>query len=52
MQDVGDVASQVTGALDEKGAKTVYARCPRQDGVSLAVYNRLIRAAGYRVVTL
>ena len=39
-------------ALDEKGAKTVYARCPRQDGVSLAVYNRLIRAAGYRVVTL
>ena len=38
--------------LDEKGAKTVYARCPEQDGVSLAVYNRLIRAAAYRVVKL
>ena len=36
--------------LDRKGAKTVYARCPLSDGVSMAVYNRLIRAAAIRVV--
>ncbi|MCL2856478.1 MAG: L-threonylcarbamoyladenylate synthase [Oscillospiraceae bacterium] len=34
--------------LDEKGARQVYARAPRQEGVGLAVYNRLIRAAGFR----
>lgn len=33
--------------LDERGAKIVYARCPSQQGVGLAVYNRLIRAAGF-----
>lgn len=38
--------------LDEKGAQTVYARCPELDGVSMAVYNRLIRAAAFRVVEL
>ncbi len=38
--------------LDAKGAQKVYARCPGQEGVSLAVYNRLIRAAAYRVVEL
>lgn len=38
--------------LDKVGAKTVYARCPQKDGVSMAVYNRLIRAAAFRVVTL
>lgn len=36
--------------LDRRGAVTVYARCPRRDGVSMAVYNRLIRAAAFRVV--
>lgn len=36
--------------LDKNGAKTVYARCPQKDGVSMAVYNRLIRAAAFRVV--
>lgn len=36
--------------LDEKNAKTVYARCPQKDGVSLAVYNRLLRAAGFEVI--
>lgn len=36
--------------LDRHGAVTVYARCPRRDGVSMAVYNRLIRAAAFRVV--
>lgn len=38
--------------LDRHDAKVVYARCPEQDGVSMAVYNRLIRAAAFRVVTL
>ena len=38
--------------LDEAGAKHIYVRAPRTDGVGLAVYNRLIRAAGYDVVTL
>ena len=38
--------------LDRNGAQTVYARCPEQDGVSMAVYNRLIRAAAFRVVTV
>ncbi len=35
--------------LDAIGAKTVYVRAPRTDGIGLAVYNRLIRAAGYEV---
>lgn len=38
--------------LDEKGAKKVYARCPAASGVALAVYNRLLRAAAFRVVEL
>ena len=38
--------------LDRNGAQTVYARCPEQDGVSMAVYNRLIRAAAFRGVTV
>ena len=38
--------------LDRQGARVVYARCPEQSGVSMAVYNRLIRAAAFRVVNL
>lgn len=38
--------------LDEQGAQTVYARCPSLSGVGLAVYNRLIRAAGFHLVDL
>lgn len=38
--------------LDEKGAKTVYARCPDISGVGLAVYNRILRAAGFCVIDL
>lgn len=37
---------------DRRGAKTVYARAPHRDGVGLAVYNRLLRAAGFQVVKL
>lgn len=39
-------------ALDEQGDAVVYARCPRKDGLSMAVYNRLIRAAAFRVIKL
>ncbi len=39
-------------ALDEQGDAVVYARCPQKDGVSMAVYNRLVRAAAFRVVKL
>lgn len=36
--------------LDELGMTTVYAACPAPRGVGLAVYNRLIRAAGFDIV--
>ena len=36
--------------IDKIGAKKVYARCPSRDGVGLAVYNRMLRAAGFKVV--
>lgn len=38
--------------LDKLGAKLVYARTPDTDGVSLAVYNRLTRAAGFDIIEL
>ena len=39
-------------ALDEQGDAVGYARCPQKDGLSMAVYNRLIRAAAFRVIKL
>ena len=36
--------------LDKVNARTVYARCPSPEGVGLAVYNRLIRSAGFNIV--
>ena len=38
--------------FDDIGAKQVYARCPSTEGVGLAVYNRLLRAAGFEIITL
>lgn len=38
--------------FDEIGAKTVYARCPSKDGVGLAVYNRILRSAGFNIIKL
>ena len=38
--------------LDDEGAKEVYAHCPSKDGVGLAVYNRLLRAAAFQVISL
>ncbi len=36
----------------DKSVSTVYARCPDTEGVGMAVYNRLIRAAGFEVIDL
>ena len=38
--------------LDDKGAKLVFARCPRKDGVGMAVYNRIARAAAFTIIKL
>lgn len=38
--------------LDEMGLETVYARCPETMGIGLAIYNRLIRSAGFEVIEL
>lgn len=38
--------------LDGEGYAVAYAHAPQKDGVGLAVYNRLIRAAAFQVVTL
>ncbi len=51
--DDKEQAKRLFGALrklDEEGAKVVFARAPKQDGVGLAVYNRLLRAAGFDVI--
>lgn len=53
-----DLLSQARGLfsalrwLDEMGAKRAFARCCEPKGVGLAVYNRLLRAAGFRVINL
>lgn len=38
--------------LDDAGAVKVYVRAPETNGVGLAVYNRLIRAAGFEVIRI
>lgn len=38
--------------IDDLGVKEVYIHAPSKYGVGLAVYNRLIRACGFNVVTL
>ncbi len=38
--------------LDSLGAKKVYARIPSINGVGMAVYNRLIRAAAFNIIDL
>lgn len=36
--------------FDEIGAKRVFVRSPSQDGVGLGVYNRLLRAAAFKII--
>lgn len=53
--DAAEQARRLFTALrecDERGAVTVYAHCPAPTGVSMAVYNRLIRAAAFQVEKL
>ena len=38
--------------FDKLGADTVFARSPSKDGVGLAVYNRLLRAAGFEEIKI
>ncbi len=38
--------------VDSMGAKTVYIHAPNKDGIGLAIYNRLIRAAAFKVIKL
>ena len=38
--------------LDDCGAKVLFAQCPGDTGVELAVSNRLKRAAGFHLVTV
>lgn len=38
--------------LDAAGASQVYVRMPQKSGVDLSVYNRLMRAAGFEVITV
>lgn len=55
MNDYNMQASELFSALrkiDDLNVNIVYARCPKKSGVGLAVYNRLIRAAGFEVVKL
>ncbi len=37
---------------DDRRATALYVMCPREDGIGLAVYNRLLRAAAFRVVSV
>jgi L-threonylcarbamoyladenylate synthase len=56
--DINDATSQAHNlftalrTLDKLGAKKVFARAPLKDGVALAVYNRLLRAAGFKEIKL
>ena len=36
--------------VDEEKAKTVYARFPENEGIGLAVFNRLVRAAAFNII--
>lgn len=38
--------------LDERQATVAYTACPSPEGIGLAVYNRLLRAAGFEVIEL
>ena len=54
--DVEEQANKLFNSLREidkdDTIDTVYSRCPIQEGVGIAVYNRLIRAAGFEVINI
>ena len=54
-RDEGSLAQNVFSVLrdiDSLGVNEVYIHAPSKDGVGLAVYNRLIRACGFKVIVL
>ncbi len=55
-QNLSEQASRLFACLrefdGEENIKYIYARMPDKEGVGLAVYNRLIKAAGFSVITL
>ncbi len=55
-KDNGETLAQnifsVLREIDEKGIKTAYIHAPQKHGIGLAVYNRLIRAAAFKVIKL
>ncbi len=54
-KDETTLAHSVFAALrqvDEMNVQSVYIHAPSKKGIGLAVYNRLIRAAGFRVIEL
>lgn len=53
--DAATQAQQLFAVLrqaDELAAQSVLVHCPAQEGIGLAVYNRLLRAAAFRIVEL
>lgn len=53
--DESTLAKNVFSVLrkaDTLGAENIYVHAPSKTGVGLAVYNRLIRAAGFKVISL
>jgi L-threonylcarbamoyladenylate synthase len=38
--------------LDNMGATTIFAHCPSKNGIGLAIYNRLLRAAAFNIINL
>jgi len=38
--------------LDDIGTEKIFVRMPPKDGIGLAVYNRLVKAAGYNIIQL
>lgn len=54
-EDAAAQAERVFAALreaDDRGFSVLYVSCPSTDGVGLAVYNRLLRAAAFEVIEL
>ena len=53
--DYSEQANRLFAALrtaDDRDFQVVYAHCPKPEGIGLAVYNRIIRAAGFEVKEL
>lgn len=55
-EDYESQAHNLFSALREadtlEGIETVYVRCPEAEGLGMALFNRLIRAAGFEVISL